>query len=128
MRAQAFYRAVTVDDVDALSQIVRLLDDLRITYCVIGGQGVNAYVEPLVSFDLDLVVAADDLDRLLAALPVAWRVERFPHSVNLSIPGSDLRVQLQTDPRYEPFALRALRRDVLGTPMRVGTVEDVLSG
>lgn len=128
MKAQAFYRAVTVDEVRALDQIVGLLSQLNVAYCVIGGQGVNAYVEPLVSLDLDVVVAAADADRLLGALPAAWRVERFPHSVKLSIAGSDLRVQLQTDPRYEAFTPRALERDVLGTPMQVAAVEDVLAG
>ncbi len=128
MRVQAFYRAVTVDEVRALDQIVGLLTQLNLWYCVIGGQGVNAYVEPLVSLDLDVVVAADDVDRLLAALPATWRVERFTHSINVSVVGSDLRVQLQTDPRYQPFASRARVRDVLGTPMRVAAVEDVLAG
>ena len=128
MRAQAFYRAVTVDEVRALQQIVGLLAQLKVSYCVIGGQGVNAYVEPLVSLDLDVVVASADVDRLLGALSATWRVERFLHSINLSVVGSDLRVQLQTDPRYEAFASRARVQDVLGTPMRVAAVEDVLDG
>jgi hypothetical protein len=31
---------------------------------VIDGQAVNAYVEPLVSLDLDLVVATDQLEQM----------------------------------------------------------------
>src|SRR4051812_15781010 len=115
MQARAFYRAVTVDNADALQQFVRKLEELQISYSVIGGQGVNAYVEPLVSLDLDVVVAADDVNRLLTALPPPWRVERFAHSVNMSMPDSHLRVQLQTDPRYQPFASRGSQREVLGT-------------
>ena len=128
MQAHAFYQAVTVDEVRALDQIVQLLGELDIEYCVIDGQGVNAYVEPLVSLDLDVVVAARDVARLLAALPSAWRVEQFPNSVNLSVAGSDLRVQLQIDPRYQAFTSRAAVRDVLGTAMRVAAIEDVLAG
>ena len=41
------------------------------------------------------------------------RVERFPHGVNVSLLGSDLRVQLQTDSRYAAFVGGASPRDVL---------------
>ena len=128
MEARAFQRAVTVDGAGVLDQLLRLLHDLNVGYCVIGGQGVNAYVEPLVSLDLDVVVAASDLERLLDALPPTARLERFPHSVNMSMPGSDVRVQFQTDPRYAPFPARAETKDVLGLAMRVAAVEDVLAG
>lgn len=128
MRAQTFQRLVTVDDAGFLDRLLRLLETLDVSYCVIGGQGVNAYAEPLVSLDLDLVIAAEDLERVLAALPVGAHVERFAHSVNVSIPESDLRLQLQTDSRYLAFPARASVRPVLGTPMRVAAVEDVLTG
>ena len=128
MLEKAFYKAVTVDDAELLAGIVARLDTLAIPYCVIGGQGVNAYVDPLVSLDLDVVVAVDRMEHLLSALPSAIKVERFPHSVNLSMTGSDLRVQLQLDLRYATFPSRAATRVVLGTAMRVATVEDVLDG
>lgn len=98
------------------------------SYCIVGGQAVNAYVDPLVSLDLDLVVAAKDLARVIDALPAAAKVDRFPHSVNVAIPGSDLRVRFQPDARYELFLDRATVRDVLGVPMQVAAVEDVLTG
>ena len=56
------------------------------------------------------------------------RVERFPPSVNIFQPGSDLRIQLQTDPRYAAFVPRGTSRDVLGLTMSVASVEDVLQG
>src|SRR5258706_16453079 len=34
--------------------------------CVIDGQAVNAYAEPLVSLDLDIVIEAEDLERVEA--------------------------------------------------------------
>jgi hypothetical protein len=55
-------------------------------------------------------------------------VTRFPHSVNVSLADSDLRVQLQTDPRYAPFVERASSRDVLGLSLPVAAVEDVIQG
>jgi hypothetical protein len=33
--------------------------------------------------------------------------------------GNDLRVQIQLDPRYEPFVDRATERDVLGEPFSI---------
>ena len=57
-----------------------------------------------------------------------FRVERFPHSVNVSLSGSDLRVQLQTDPRYGAFVEGASQRDVLGLKLPVARLEDVLQG
>lgn len=117
-----------MDDAGVLEQLVQLLESLRVPYCIIGGQGVNAYVEPLVSLDLDVVVAASDLDRVLSALPAAARIERFPHSVNVAMAGSNVRVQFQTDPRYDAFPSRAEMKHVLGLSMRVASVEDVLAG
>jgi hypothetical protein len=48
--------------------------------------------------------------------------------VNVSATGSDLRLQLQTDPRYAPFVERASVRDVLGLALPVAALEDVLQG
>lgn len=99
-----------------------------VRFCLIGGQAVNAYVEPLVSLDLDVVVAAADLDRVRTLLPKVFATESFPHSLNVSIPGSDLRIQIQLDARYGAFVDRAGVRDVLGVRLPVARVEDVLQG
>jgi hypothetical protein len=128
MRAAAFLRAVTVDGVNLLEPVLALLREHTVPFCVIDGQAVNAYVEPLVSLDLDLVVARSDLPRVRAMLEPTFRLETFPHRVNLAAPGSDLRVQFQIDPRYRPFVDRSAERPVLGIPMPVAAVEDVLQG
>jgi hypothetical protein len=90
---------VTVDHSNFLESLIALLDEHGIRYCVIAGQGVNAYVEPLVSLDLDLVIAVEQLTQAEALLKSRYDVERFPLSLNISAAGSELRVQLQTDPR-----------------------------
>ena len=128
MRASAFWKAVIVDDTNLLEEFVRLLETHGLRYCVIGGQAVNAYVEPLVSLDLDVVIAADQAGRLPSILPATYRQERFPHSLNLSKAGSDLRIQVQTDPRYATFVTKATVRDVLGIRLPVAALEDVLQG
>lgn len=128
MQALGFWKAVVADKADFLDHFVSLLRDQQIRFCVVGGQAVNAYVEPLVSLDLDLVVATDHLAKLEQALPTGLRIERFPHTLNISAPGSDLRIQIQTDPRYLPFVDRAEPREVLGVEFPVARVEDLLQG
>ena len=52
MRALEFWKTITVDKSNLLERLIALLDEHRIRYCVIGGQAVNAYVEPVVTLDL----------------------------------------------------------------------------
>jgi hypothetical protein len=128
MQALELWKTVTMDGSGLLDRIVALLEQQRIRYCVIGGQAVNAYAEPLVSLDLDLVVAASDLERLGGLLEREFEVRRFEHSLNVGLAGSDLRVQVQLDPRYAGFVDRAEVRPVLGLLMPVASMEDVLAG
>jgi hypothetical protein len=128
MDALTFWKTTTMDKANLLEGLIDLLNQHGISYCVIGGQAVNAYVDPLVSLDLDLVVALDQLDEAAALLDEAFDVREFPHSLNVSLPDSDLRVQIQTDPRYGEFVSRARLHDVLGLRLPVAAVEDVLRG
>jgi len=128
MRARAFWKAVTLDRADFLDRLIALLTEHDIHFCVVGGQAVNAYAEPVVSLDLDLAVGVDQLARVEALLRQAFTVERFAHSLNVSAAGSDLRAQIRTDPRYFAFVDRAAPRDVLGLRLPVARREDVLHG
>ncbi len=129
MKALTFWKTVTMDQADLLGQLVAFFDEHQIRYCIIGGQGVNAYVEPVVSLDLDLVVAADQLDQVEALLQASsFRVKRFAHSLNISSPDSDLRIQIQTDPRYTSFPDRAAVHNVLGWMLPVASLPDILQG
>jgi hypothetical protein len=101
----AFWKAVIVDESNFLEAIVGLLNENNIRYCVIGGQGVNAYVDPLVSLDLDLVVAVDQLEPLARLLTAQFKVEHLPHRLNVAGGGSKLRVQIQTDLVSLPVAM-----------------------
>ncbi len=128
MQALAFWKTVTVDRTNLLERLVGLLSENGVRYCVVGGQAVNAYVEPLVSLDLDLVVAAEDMERMERLLPTDLTVKRFPHSLDVSQAGSDLRVQFQTDPRYASFLTGAETRSVLGMALPVASLKDILRG
>jgi hypothetical protein len=128
VQALEYWKAVTTDKAGFLDRLIAILSEAGVRYCVIGGQAVNAFVEPVVSLDLDIAIAAEDLAPAEDILRKQFRVDRFPHSVNLSTPGSDLRVQLHTDPRYSAFVGRASLRDVLGLVLPVAELEDVLQG
>jgi hypothetical protein len=129
MQALTFWKTVTMDRANFLEQIVELLEEHQIRYCVIGGQGVNAYAEPVVSLDLDLVIAAEQLEEVETLFEhEAFQVKRFAHSLNISVPDSEIRLQIQTDPRYATFPQRAVLRDVLGLTLPVAAVTDILQG
>jgi hypothetical protein len=123
-----FLNSVSHGQEDILQQMLDLLNTMKIDYCAIGGLAVNAYVEPVVSLDLDLVVVTEAIDNLLKAAGKIFVIEKFPHSVNLSSTKSDLRIQLQTDPRYQAFIGRSSIKEVMGYEMKVAAVEDVLQG
>ena len=126
MNEREFTNKVTNSQEDFLQDFLDLLAEQDVPFCVIGGLAVNAYAEPVVS--LDLVAVSDRMDELAETLGQRFTVRRFPHSVNVSSPASDLRIQLQTDPRYQAFIPRASRRTVLGYEIPVAALEDVLQG
>jgi hypothetical protein len=128
VQAATFWKTVTMDRVDLLERALGILRESGVSFCVVGGQAVNAYVDPVVSLDLDIAIATGEPESVAALFPPPIEVRRFPHSINLSTPGSDLRVQLQTDPRYERFPQRAEIRNVLGHQLPVARLEDVLQG
>src|SRR5436309_8194730 len=128
MQAASFWRTVTMDHADLLEQTLQVLEEAGAHYCVIDDQAVNAYAEPVVSLDLDLALAPGEIERLGALFGPPIRIERFEHSVNLSAPDSDLRIQFQVDPRYHGFPARAEVREVLGHRLPVAKLEDVMQG
>lgn len=129
MQALTFWKTIIMDQSNFLEQFIAALEGNQIRYCVIGGQGINAYVDPLVSLDLDLVIASDQIDEVEALLAAGnTQIKRFAHSLNASFPGSSLRLQIRTDPRYATFPQRAARRQVLGLSLPVAAASDLLRG
>ena len=129
MTGKEFINSVANGKLDIIQIILDILIETGSRYCVIGGLAVNAYVEPVVSLDLDIVVAVEDVEAISkAARERDFRVENFEHSVNITSKASDLRIQLQTDPRYQGFITDAETRNVLGYKMKVAKLGDVLQG
>ena len=128
MKALSFWKVVTMDTSDLLERVLDLLPRARHQLLRYRRQAVNAYVEPLVSLDLDLAVAIEQIGEARKLMQESFTVEEFAHSLNISSPGSNLRIQIQTDPRYGDFVKRASARDVLGLSLPVASIEDVLQG
>ena len=59
MTKKEFLMRIANGKEDILQIFLKELKDTKLDYCVIGGLAVNCYAEPVVSLDLDIVVAAD---------------------------------------------------------------------
>lgn len=128
MTQKEFFRKVTNQKKDLLEEFTEILKKRKIPFCIIGGLAVNAYAEPVVSLDLDTVIIIKCLSKLLTILKKKYKVKKYPNSVNITCPYSDLRIQIQTDPRYQKFIPKAKYKNVLGYKLPVATIEDVLRG
>ncbi len=128
MLGKAFMNTVANDKGDFLQEFLNILEEHQMSFCIIGGLAVNAYVEPVVSLDLDVVISIDQVDKLIKLLDAQFQVNREAHSINVSNTHSDLRIQIQTDPRYQEFISRSVRKTVLGYTIPVASIEDVLQG
>jgi hypothetical protein len=82
----------------------------------------------VVSLDLDVVIASNRLSEVESLLRGQFEVEPFPHSLNVSERDSDLRIQIQRDPRYSAFLERSTVRELLGLQLPVAAIEDLLQG
>jgi len=79
--------------------------------------------------DVDLVVVAANLERIGRELePAGFRVEKFEHSMNAQRSGSKLNVQFTTDLRYQDFLDGATEHEVLGMPVPVANLKDLVRG
>jgi hypothetical protein len=58
MTGKEFMKALANGETDIVQILLSLLEETKAAYCIIGGLAVNAYAEPVVSLDLDLVVEA----------------------------------------------------------------------
>lgn len=128
MTKKEFFNSISKSKQDVLQQFLDIVRQHNIDYCIIGGLAVNAYVEPVVSLDLDVVVTTDGIACLREAVNDIFDIEEFSHSLNLKSEKSELRIQIQKDPRYQSFLARAVEKKVMGYTMRVAALEDVLHG
>lgn len=129
MTAKQFYDWQTAGGTDDVMRLVDCLERADVAWCAIGGVAVNHWAaEPMVTRDVDFVVAADGIDRVVTMLEGAgFRAERFEWSVNFT-GGSAVSLQLSTEDFYREFPSRAVPADVHGILLRVASLDDTLRG
>lgn len=127
MQAFEYYKIVTADKSNLLGRLLRLLEDNNIGFCVIGSAAVCAFAEPLLCLDFDIVVTVYQLGRFESLLANTFRVKRTPRRIEITMPNTDLRVNVFTETRYADFVERAEMRPLLGMNLPVAQQDDVLS-
>ena len=128
MKTEEVYELTTRGGASDFARVVEICGRLG-PYCLVGGLAVNCYVEPVYTLDADFVVITSRMAELKQELKQnKFRVEEFPHSMNAQAPASELRIQFTSDPRYQPFLNRAEEKEVLGVPVRVAALEDIVQG
>jgi len=129
MTGRQFYDWQTAGGADDVMRMVDALERAELHWCAIGGIAVNHWaVEPMVTRDVDFVVAVDEIERAVTALErVGFTAERHPWSVNFR-GRSQVSVQLSTEDFYGEFPSRAVAADVHGILLRVATLTDTLAG
>lgn len=129
MTSKQFFDWQTMGGTDDVMRFVNALEKADIVWCAIGGVAVNHWAaEPMVTQDVDFVVAADSIDRAETVLKEAgFKAETFEWSINFK-GTSKVSIQLTTEAYYKDFASRGIAADVHGILLRVASLEDTLSG
>ena len=114
MTAKQFFDWQTSGGTDDVMRLVDCLERADIAWCAIGGVAVNHWAaEPMVTQDVDFVVAAEAVERAVSLLEEAgFRAERFEWSVNFK-GHSRVSIQLSTEDFYRDFPSRAVPAPVL---------------
>ncbi len=129
MTPKRFYDWQTAGGTDDVMRLVDCLERADIQWCAIGGIAVNHWAaEPMVTQDVDLVVATESIERAVTLLEdLGFTSERFTWSINFR-GHSKVRIQLSTEDSYREFPSRSVPADIHGILMRVASLEDTLQG
>lgn len=129
MTAKQFYDWQTSGGTDDVMRLVDCLERADVTWCAIGGVAVNHWAtQPMVTQDVDFVVATEAVERAVSLLEEAeFTCEKFDWSINFK-GRSAVSFQLSTEDFYRDFPSRAVAADVHGILLRVASLEDTLKG
>jgi hypothetical protein len=129
MTPKQFFDWQTAGGTDDVMRLVDCLERADIAWCAIGGVAVNHWAEePMVTQDVDLVIASDSIERAVHLIEEAgFKSERFTWSINIK-GRSKVSIQISTEAFYQDFPSRSVPADVHGILMRVASLEDTLRG
>ena len=128
MTGRQFYDWQTAGGADDVMKMVDALERAELHWCAIVDLAVNHWAaEPMVTRDVDFVVAVDEIDQAVSVLEaVGFKAERHDWSVNF-LGRSQVSLQLSTEDFYRDFTSRSVP-DVHGILLRVAALEDTLAG
>lgn len=129
MTSKQFYDWQTDGGTDDVMRLVDCLERADVAWCVIGGLAVNHWAEePMVTRDVDIVVATEAVDKAVAALrEEGFTSEAFTWLINLK-GRSNVLIQIRTEAEYAEYPGRSVPADVHGILMRVASLDDTLQG
>jgi hypothetical protein len=129
MTAKQFYDWQTAGGADDVMRLVDCLERGDVQWCAIGGLAVNHWAsEPMVTQDVDLVVAIESVEQAVVLLEEAgFKAERFAWSINFH-GRSKVSIQISTADFYRAFPERSVPADIHGILMRVASLEDTFQG
>jgi hypothetical protein len=126
--ASEVFESVTGSGSSDFALLVSILNQHG-SWCLIGGLAINCYVEPVYTLDADIVVAAQEIDSIKQGLAMAgFVIQEFAHPINAQMKGSELRIQLSTDPRYQDFIEDVELMKVLGEQVPVAALPRLVQG
>jgi hypothetical protein len=120
---------------DAIAAIAAAVGGAGLSYVLIGGHAVNAWIEPRFTADIDLTVQAepDDLPRLGAALVAMGLSVSQAHGAELPSGPDFVRyitedggIVLEVQMAKTDFQREVLRRAIEERGMRIATPEDLI--
>ena len=129
MTGRQFYDWQTAGGADDVMRLVDALERAEVSWCAIGGVAVNHWAkDPMVTRDVDLGVAASDIERVKTLLLEAgFKAETHEWSINFT-GKSSVSIQLSTEEFYRDFPSRSVPADVHGILLRVASLPDTLVG
>jgi hypothetical protein len=129
MTDKRFYDWQTAGGTDDVMRFVTCLERADISWCAIGGVAVNHWAEePMVTRDVDFVVAVEAIDKTVELLEAdGFILTQFDWSINFKRT-SRVSIQLSTEELYHSFPSRSVAADVHGILLRVASLEDTLTG
>ncbi len=126
MTASEIFESVTGSGSSDFALLIGILNEHG-PWCLIGGLAVNCYVEPVFTLDADIVVGSVELEGIKNELIAAgFTLEEFPHSLNATMPDSQLRIQFSLDPRYQEFVTNTENREVLSERVPVASLRNIV--
>lgn len=129
MTLRQFYDWQTLGGATDVSRLVGKLEELGVSWCMIGGLAVNHWAEePMATADVDLVITSEQTAEVVKGMEnLGFIAKHVDWSINLK-EQSKVSIQVSTEDFYHSFASRSIPTEVHGILMRVASLEDTLAG